>query len=566
MAFVKLHLPCPSCPSSDALCVDDSGRAYCFSCGTFFSEQEYSRMDNDSKMAEPMSLIDNNQTNEPINFEQEGEFTSLDDRGISKATATKYGVRAVRGIDGKINKHFYPYFADQELVGYKSRLTNSKSFYSKGNIREAGLFGEQLFKSGGKYITLVEGECDAMAAYEMLGSKWPVVSIRSGAQSAERDVKTSLEFLESFDNVIICFDADKAGREAAKRVARVLKPSKAKIMSLPEGFKDANDVLLKHQQAGFVKYWWDAKTYTPSGVVNASENLSKFLKREKKESIPYPWEGLNRKLEGLRQGELVLLTGGTGLGKSSVTRELEHWIINQTKDNVGIIALEESEERTMDGIISIEADAKLHIDRIRNQYSEEELTSYFDKVFTGSNKDRVWIHAHFGANDIDAIFSKLRFMIVGCNCRWVVLDHLHMMVSSTVEGDERRAIDSIMTRLRSLVEETGVGLILVSHLRRIDGNRGHENGVETSVSHIRGSQSIAQISDAILSLERNQQADDPIEASTTRVRILKSRYTGDVGIATYLLYDNETGRLSELAGDELSNSAEEDIDINLGFE
>ena len=219
-----------------------------------------------------------------------------------------------------------------------------------------------------------------MAAYEMLGSKWPVVSIRSGAQSAERDVKTSLEFLESFDNVIICFDYDKAGREAAKRVARVLKPSKAKIMSLPEGFKDANDVLLKHQQAGFVKYWWDAKTYTPSGVVNASENLSKFLKREKKESIPYPWEGLNKKLEGLRQGELVLLTGGTGLGKSSVTRELEHWIINQTKDNVGIIALEESEERTMDGIISIEADAKLHIDRIRNQYSEEELTSYFDKV------------------------------------------------------------------------------------------------------------------------------------------------------------------------------------------
>jgi twinkle protein len=141
-----------------------------------------------------------------------------------------------------------------------------------------------------------------------------------------------------------------------------------------------------------------------------------------------------------------------------------------------------------------------------------------------------------------------------------------MMVSSSVEGDERRSIDSIMTRLRSLVEETGVGLILVSHLRRIDGNRGHENGVETSVSHIRGSQSIAQISDAILSLERNQQSDDPIEASTTKVRILKSRYTGDVGIATHLLYDNETGRLSELAGDELSNSDSEDGEINLEFE
>lgn len=562
MAFVKLHLPCPSCPSSDALCVDDDGRAYCFSCGKSFSEQEYSTMEKDSTHS-PMSLVTTN--SEPINFEQEGDFYALDDRGISLATATKFGVRSTRGADGKVVKHIYPYYSEMEVIGTKTRVVGSKDFYSKGNLKEAGLFGEQLFKGGGKYITVVEGECDAMAAYEMLGSKWPVVSIRSGAQSAERDIKNSIEFLESFDNVIICFDADKAGREAAKRAARLLKPSKAKIMSLPEGFKDPNEMLAKHQQSGYVKYWWEAKTYTPSGVVNVSENLSKFIKREKKESIPYPWEGLNNKLEGLRQGELVLLTGGTGLGKSSVTRELEHWIINHTNDNVGIIALEENEERTMDGIVSIEADAKLHIDRIRNQYTEEELTDYFKTVFTGKNQDRVWIHAHFGANDIDAIFSKLRFMIIGCNCRWVVLDHLHMMVSSSVEGDERRSIDSIMTRLRSLVEETGVGLILVSHLRRIDGNRGHENGVETSVSHIRGSQSIAQISDAILSLERNQQSDDPIEASTTKVRILKSRYTGDVGVATHLLYDNETGRLSELAGDELSNSATEDGEINLEF-
>ena len=563
MAFIKLHLPCPSWPSSDALCVDEDGRAYCFSCGKSFSQQEYNVMDKDSAQP-PVSLVTNN--SEPINFEQEGDFYSLDDRGISKATATKFGVRSTRGTDGKINKHIYPYYSEMEVIGTKTRVVTSKDFYSKGNLKEAGLFGEQLFRNGGKYITVVEGECDAMAAYEMLGSKWPVVSIRSGAQSAERDIKNSIEFLESFDNVIICFDSDKAGREASKRAARLLKPSKAKIMSLPEGFKDANEMLIKHQQAGFVKYWWEAKTYTPSGVVNVSENLNKFINREKKESIPYPWEGLNTKLEGLRQGELVLLTGGTGLGKSSVTRELEHWIINHTNDNVGIIALEENEERTMDGIVSIEADAKLHIDRIRNQYTEEELTDYFNTVFKGENKDRVWIHAHFGANDIDAIFSKLRFMIIGCNCRWVVLDHLHMMVSSSVEGDERRSIDSIMTRLRSLVEETGVGLILVSHLRRIDGNRGHENGVETSVSHIRGSQSIAQISDAILSLERNQQSDDPIEASTTKVRILKSRYTGDVGIATHLLYDNETGRLSELAGDELSNSDSEDGEINLEFE
>jgi twinkle protein len=166
-------------------------------------------------------------------------------------------------------------------------------------------------------------------------------------------------------------------------------------------------------------------------------------------------------------------------------------------------------------------------------------------VFEGKNEGRVWVHSHLGMNDIESIFSKLRFMIIGCDCKWIVVDHLHMLVLSAIESDERKAIDNIMHRLRTLVEETGCGMILVSHLRRVDGNKGHENGIETGLSHLRGSQSIAQLSDCVIGLERNQQSDDPVEASTTRVRVLKSRYTGDVGIATQLLYDKDTGRLKE---------------------
>ena len=202
-----------------------------------------------------------------------------------------------------------------------------------------------------------------MAAYELLGSKWPVVSIKS-ASTAERDVKDNLEYLESFENVVIAFDSDKAGKEAARRVARLLKPSKAKILTMPEGYKDPNDMLRANKHQALFRCFWDAKTYTPSGVMNVSENRDKYKNREKRESVPYPWQGLNEKLEGLRQGELITLTGGTGLGKSSVTRELEHWLIKQTSDNVGVIALEEDWRRTIDGILSIEANAKLHIDRI----------------------------------------------------------------------------------------------------------------------------------------------------------------------------------------------------------
>tara|TARA_R100001594_G_scaffold48019_1_gene80928 strand:- start:4107 stop:4526 length:420 start_codon:yes stop_codon:yes gene_type:complete len=125
-----------------------------------------------------------------------------------------------------------------------------------------------------------------------------------------------------------------------------------------------------------------------------------------------------------------------------------------------------------------------------------------------------------------------------------------MLVSAVHDGDERRAIDSIMTRLRSIVEETGAGLVLVSHLRRVDGNKGHENGIQVNLSHLRGSQSIAQLSDCVIALERNQQADDPNESNTTQLRVLKSRYTGDVGLASRLLYDRETGRLNEIPSED----------------
>jgi twinkle protein len=136
-----------------------------------------------------------------------------------------------------------------------------------------------------------------------------------------------------------------------------------------------------------------------------------------------------------------------------------------------------------------------------------------------------------------------------------------MLVSSVTEGDERRAIDNIMTRLRSLVEETGAGVILVSHLRRVQGDKGHENGVSVSLSHLRGSNAIAQLSDCVIALERDQQSEDELESRTTRLRVLKSRYTGDVGMATALVYDKDTGRLSEYSDHELLNSSTEDLSV-----
>ena len=540
MGFVAFHKPCPSCGGSDPVSINEDGTAKCFSCDTFFKDYESAMGGNVADFSSFKRSNDNASFSENKSF-----YHALTDRSISLETAKKYGVRSVKDEKGNIIEHHYPAYINNEEVATKIRRPN-KVFGWSGSPKGTGLFGQQVAQAGGKYITITEGECDAMAAYELLGSKWPVVSVKNGAQGAVKDVQENLEFLESFDTVVISFDNDKPGREASKKVARILKPGKARILNLPTEFKDPNEMLKLGHHKAYVNSWWAAKLYTPSGILNVSEERENYKKRERKESIPYPWQGLNEKLEGLRQGELITLTGGTGLGKSSVTRELEHWLITNTNDKVGVIALEEDWRRTVDGILSIEANARLHIDSVRAQFSEEEIDNFFNVLYDGQNKNRVYVHAHLGMNDVDSVFSKLRFMAMGLECKWIVFDHLHMLLSMTTDGDERRNIDSIMHNFRTLVEETGVGLILVSHLRRIDGNRGHENGIETGLNHLRGSQSIAQLSDCVISLERNQQSEDPIEASTTRVRVLKSRYTGDVGLATHLFYDKDSGRLSEL--------------------
>jgi len=544
LAFVKYHQPCPLCKSSDAASLNEDGSAYCFSCDKRINNYQNLIGEPVENNVKEFKVYKNNSVNDI-----EGSFAALTDRNISLDTAKKYNVKSLSNSDGEIVRHFYPYYIASEITSYKIRGAD-KHFSWQGNSEGTGLFGESTFKASGKFITLVEGECDAMAAYELLGSKWPVISLKSGAAGAVRDVKHSIEFLEKFDNIVINFDSDKVGREAAQKVARLLTPGKAKILTLPDDFKDANEMLKAGRAQSYVDAWWSAKLYTPSGVLNISEQKKNYNNRKSRESIPYPWEGLNKKLYGLRSGELVTLTGGTGLGKSSITRELEHWLITQTRDNVGVIALEEDWRRTVDGIVSIEANARLYIDQVRDKFSQEELDKYFDNIYSGKNENRFWVHSHFGITDLDEIFSKIRFLIIGCSCKWLVVDHLQMLVSSVMESDERRSIDNIMTRLRSIVEETSVGLILVSHLRRVDSNRGHENGIAVSLSHLRGSQSIAQLSDCVIALERDQQADDPQEAHTTHVRVLKSRYTGDVGMATHLIYDKETGRLKETFIDE----------------
>lgn len=128
------------------------------------------------------------------------------------------------------------------------------------------------------------------------------------------------------------------------------------------------------------------------------------------------------------------------------------------------------------------------------------------------------------------------------HCDFIILDHISIAISGLDIENERKATDVLMTRLRSLVEETGVGMLVISHLKRVDGQPAEEGGA-ISLSHLRGSQALSQLSDGVWALERNQQEEDEKKKNLVRIRVLKGRRTGETGIAGYLAYNKETDRL-----------------------
>jgi len=422
----------------------------------------------------------------------------------------------------------------------KIRIDGEKNFTIEGAWKDSKiLFGQDRFSSGGQRILVVEGELDALAAYQMLGSKYAVVSVRNGAQSALNDIKSNYEYLDSFDEVVFCFDSDAPGLQAQAECAELL-AHKSKCMKVQNGFKDACDFLKDGKQELFVNAFWRSERYTPDGIVAGESLYDQVMKPLAKADVLYPFTGMNKLTYGLRNTELVTITAGSGLGKSQFVREIVWHILRDTEESIGLMFLEESVRRTGLSLMSLAADKPLHLpDTVASQ---EEKDDAFAKTL-GTN--RVYLFDHFGSSDVDNIVNRVRYLAKVVGCKYVFVDHISIIVSAQSNGDERKAIDEIMTKLRMLVQETGIALVIVSHLKRPE-NKGHEEGAATSLAQLRGSGSIAQLSDMVIGLERNGQAEDEEERNTTKVRVLKNRFSGMTGPACNLLYSKETGRMVEV--------------------
>jgi len=516
------HEACGDCGSSDALAVYSDGGTTCFSCG---------------KTRKQDGPIERKESRQVTNKEfLTGEFRSLPSRKITEDTCRKFGYFCTTSGEPL---QVASYRKDGDIVAQKVR-GKDKQFRSIGNPNHAGFYGQQLFREGGKMLVITEGEIDALSAYQAMGSRWPCVSLPSGAQGAAKVIQQELTWLESFEKIVLAFDMDDAGRAAVQTVAPLLEPGKVFVADLPS--KDSNEAIVNGKAKELVQCFWDAHPYRPDGVIDAADLWDEVTKVENFETIPYPWEGLNTLTYGMRKGELVTITSGSGMGKSQVTREIMYHLLSNG-EKVGGLFLEESVKRTALGLMGTHCNLPLHIHG--TEVDDETKREAFDAT---CGNGRLMLYDHFGSSDVDNIIDKIKFMASN-GCGWIVLDHVSLVVSGTETNDERKLIDLLMTRLRTVVSRFDIGMIVVSHLKRPDGIA-HENGGMVTLAQLRGSAAIAQLSDMCLGLERDQQAEDPAERHRTKVRVLKNRYAGLTGVTCQLTYDPTTGRLSEfISGD-----------------
>lgn len=546
MAKFLRHESCNNCGSSDALAIYSDDSTYCFSCRKLTQKKEK------EKNLEEQFETRSTSKSDYVDVQHQKKITpisnirpDLSDRSLSLETVTKYQVFKP---DDSYYKSAYPLFINGEHKGNKFRLAGEKKgFNVEGDIKHAQLFGQTLFSPGSaRSITLTEGYEDAMAAFEMTGFKYPCVSVHS-ASTAPKDVAQNFEYLDSFDEIVICFDKDDPkpgpdgsvrfpGQEAALAVAGQFKLGKVRILTLSR-FKDANDYLKQGLSRSFVEEWWKAPVYTPAGLKLPKDMWNEVSLKKENNSVPYPWDSLNEYTYGIRLSEWVLITAETGIGKTSVVKEIEYNILRNFLDRkipgkLGILHLEETNSDTLLGLMSIDAGKPLHLPDVRETVAEEELKRYFDAT---CNNDGMVIWDHFGSNTISAVLSKIRHMH-NLGAKYIFFDHLSIVVSDQ-SGDERKQLDEISTKLKTLAMELNIAVIGVIHQNR--------------QGSIRGSAGPEQLANMVIKLVRDKEAEDPWRRNVTKMIVQKNRFCGKTGPATWLEYIPETGRLVELTKEQI---------------
>lgn len=450
--FAETGLPCPCGQSSDAYCLNEDGSGKCFSgtCSGGPNKDGFFPNGRKKEMTDVKPVIYGHRNIASKTFETYGVLTKIEE-DIPGEVGFKYPNGSFKIRDLRIPKK------------------EKGHFRTLGPMATATLFGMDKFDPGSKdSITITEGEYDAMAVYEMLRGKTAAVSVRSSS-SAVQDVERERDYINSFSKIYLAFDNDEAGQAKIQKIASMFDFNKVYHVKFNK-YKDANDYLINQVPDEFVKTWSNARRYSPNSIISTFGEIRNALKQKQAEVVAdYPFEGLQKALNGYHRGELILVKGKQGIGKTEFARASVAYNLKSRKTKMATIFLEEDQGTTVKGVATYEM--QLPAMREDSGLSDDEIMEAYEKAVQGSD-DRLYIHTHFSSDNEDEIVDNIRFLVTVAGVDIIFLDNLTVLNFGKDDADERLRIDRVVRKLRSLVNELKFCLVLFGHTNDDGTTRG----------------------------------------------------------------------------------------------
>lgn len=574
--------PCPSCGSNDNLLVyvkhtDDGDEYLDASCRTPSCENKYMTeamlkeqgvLDEDFKAPKTHKVTKTAITRAEYDdlVKRTTHDTTLPDgsfyRGIKPETAKFYGHLYERDSSGNIIREYYPetkhdFKGDlKTLRGYKTR-TLPKSF-GFGNLGITGVSndfsGQHLFRTGGKFVVVCGGEIDKLSVSQMLYDyqvqrgqedydRVAVVSVTTGEGTLAKQCANQYDWLDSFDNIILCMDNDDAGKSAVKEAIKVLPENKVKVITT--SLKDANEMLVSGKHKQFISNYYDAKAVTPDEVKTskqADDELEEELGRTKIPLPPFMFRLQKHMAGGIPLGYMINLGAITGGGKTTIINEMIYYWIFNSPVKIGILSLELNAGQYQMALLSrhigqklaLIEDPKEAVAFVRQPHIIEKRKELRENEY--GEERYVLLDERSGS--LESVKEQILKLIKKYSCKLLVIDP----INDLFEGASLEEQTSFIKFLKGVIKD-GVSIFNVCHLTKSktqtdrDGNRIVRKLTEDDFS---GVSNLVKSGGCNIAATRDKLADDPLEQNSTEIEVLKCRWSGKTGYAGSWYYDNQT--------------------------
>lgn len=426
----------------------------------------------------------------------------LHKRGLSQDTISYFSL----GYDQDKDAIAIPIFRKGELINIKYRLLEPKDAKYLGEANAENYIYHDRGLENTDTVLIVEGEFDAMAAWQM-GFKH-VVSPASGKDS----YGAWIALLEDKKKVYIAYDNDEGGKDAAAKLAERIGNEKCFEVSYPK--KDANDLLL--DGGDIKKLVLEAKPYVQYQFKGVGE-LIKSLRNHKREVI---------KVNAIPDVEierdwLIVISGKTNVGKTSYTLNIAEELAKMGKPSL-IMPFERG----------IESVGKRFLQIMFNKSAGDfEFISdaEWDKLIEQAIDTPVYFATpKLGDIEKTIVNAKKYFGV-----EFVIIDHLDYIVRH-VQGNREAEIANTLQTLKRVAENNKVVVVIVTHVRKVD-TAGATIQREPNIEDLKGSSSLYQDPECVILVHSRMKGQITAKVVKNKGKMSNKDYS----------FDENTGKLSD---------------------